>query len=144
MHDNGNPEVDKDLLDQLGYEHQDVEVDARLGKGLFWFFMSVNISVVVAWAVIGLVDRTQINRPTDQQMSRVMMPPKDTPMLQSDLTAKKDIGTLRAEEQKKMEHIGWVDKEPSFAQVPVETAMKIVAERGLPTRPNAKNPEESP
>ncbi|MES1227962.1 MAG: hypothetical protein ABUL72_04775, partial [Armatimonadota bacterium] len=103
----------------------------------------VFVSIGVAWGVIGLVDRTQVTAPHDAALKRSLMPPVSAPLLQSDITAKEDIETLREEEEKKMNHTGWIEKEPGYAQIPVETAMKIVEERGLPTRPNAKEPEDN-
>lgn len=144
MHDHGhNPDIDKDLLEQLGYEGRDVQVDWRIGSSAVLFFVSVFVAIGVAWSVIGLVDRTQHSAPTAQRMQRPMMPPKNVPMLQSDVTAKKDMEVLRSEEHKMMESSGWMKEDPGFARMPVDQAMQVVAQRGLPTRADAKDPEEA-
>jgi len=143
MHDHGqNPEIDKDLLEQLGYEGRDVQVDWRIGSSAVLFFISVFVAIGVAWSMIGLVDRTQHAAPAADRMARPMMPPKNAPLLQTDVTAKKDMEELRAQEHKMMESSGWMKEDAGFARMPVDQAMEVVAKRGLPTRANARDPEE--
>ena len=140
MHEHDGPDLDKDLLSQFGYEREDVPFDRRLTKytvGFFGFFLA---SVVVAWGFISLVDRTQIQRPDDESVSRRKLPP--APLLQSDATAKLDMVKLRRAEGLAMKRVQWVDQAKGITSIPVELAEEIVAKRGLPTRANAKEPEE--
>lgn len=144
MHDHDEQPVDRELLEKLGYEHADVPVDRRINMAAVLFFAFFGASIVISWAFIGLVDRTQISRPADSKFVRKVSPPANAPILQSDATAKKDIETLRAEEDKKLHMMEVTDKEKGVARIPIEKAMEIVAERGLPTRPNAGVPADAP
>jgi hypothetical protein len=41
---------------------------------------------------------------------------------------------VRAEEQEKLSSYGWVEPNAGVVRIPVERAMELLAERGLPTR----------
>jgi hypothetical protein len=56
------------------------------------------------------------------------LPP--APRLQSDPPF--DLERLRAEEKARLETYGWVNRERGIARIPVERAMDLVIERGLP------------
>jgi hypothetical protein len=51
------------------------------------------------------------------------------------------LAELRAQEDAFLTSYGWVEKDKGIARMPIDEAMKIVAERGLPTFPA---PEASP
>jgi hypothetical protein len=51
-----------------------------------------------------------------------------------------DYTKVRAEETARLESYGWVDKDAGVVHIPVEQAMKIALERGLP----ASGPPPSP
>jgi hypothetical protein len=45
-----------------------------------------------------------------------------------------DIKDLRQEQDRYIEHYEWVDKSSGIVRIPVERAMEVLAERGLPHR----------
>jgi hypothetical protein len=45
-----------------------------------------------------------------------------------------DLVDVRAEEQEKLSSYGWVEPNAGVVRIPVERAMELLAERGLPTR----------
>lgn len=45
-----------------------------------------------------------------------------------------DVDQLRAEEREVLDHYGWVDESAGIVRIPIDEAMRIVAERGLPVR----------
>ncbi len=51
-----------------------------------------------------------------------------------------DLRAFRSEENRVLEHYGWVDKNAGVVRIPVERAMDVLAEQGLPYRSAA--PEE--
>src|SRR5262245_1179145 len=61
------------------------------------------------------------------------LPPE--PRLQEDPMA--DLARMRAEEQAALDGYGWVDREHGVARIPVQRAMEILVQRGLPVRPEA-------
>jgi len=50
----------------------------------------------------------------------------------------KDLKILRSEEDAMLKSYGWIDQEKGIVRIPIDRAIEILAERGLPTRP-AKN-----
>jgi hypothetical protein len=56
------------------------------------------------------------------------LPPE--PRLQ--VAPKVDLARLRTAENKRLESYGWADRERGIARIPIEQAMKLVSERGLP------------
>src|SRR2546428_8808869 len=46
-----------------------------------------------------------------------------------------EINDFRLEEEKKLNSYGWVDEKEGVVHIPIERAMQLVGQRGLPTRP---------
>lgn len=52
-----------------------------------------------------------------------------------------EINDFRLQEEKTLNSYGWVDEKAGVVHIPIERAMQLVAQRGLPTRPqNPQNP----
>ena len=62
------------------------------------------------------------------------LPPE--PRLQTD--PKQDLADLRRREDALLGTYGWVDKNAGIVRIPIEEAMRLTVERGLPTRPTEK------
>ncbi|HXT51458.1 MAG TPA: hypothetical protein VN811_10480 [Thermoanaerobaculia bacterium] len=52
----------------------------------------------------------------------------------------RELDRVRREEKERLETYGWVDQTAGVAHIPVERAIEIVAQRGLPTRAAAPTP----
>ena len=66
--------------------------------------------------------------------SRIVCRP--TPRFQEN--PQQELQELRAKQKALLEGYGWVNKEAGIARIPIEDAMRIVVERGLPAREAAK------
>jgi hypothetical protein len=58
------------------------------------------------------------------------LPPE--PRLQTD--PRDDMANLRRSEDDVLDSYGWVDRNAGVVRIPIERAMTLVVERGLPTR----------
>jgi hypothetical protein len=58
------------------------------------------------------------------------LPPE--PRLQTD--PRDDMANLRRSEDEVLDSYAWVDRNAGIVRIPIEQAMKLVAERGIPTR----------
>ena len=67
-----------------------------------------------------------------QQENR--LPPE--PRLQTQ--PREDLRELRAQEDAILTTFGWVDRNAGIVRIPVDQAMKMVVERGLPSRPGSE------
>jgi hypothetical protein len=74
---------------------------------------------------------------TDQHPSTAIAPqngaPSPEPRLQVDEV--RDLGRLHEHEDSILNSYGWVDQKAGIVRIPIERAMDIVAQRGLPAPP---------
>ena len=132
---------DLDVLEELGYEPTDEAVNSPVGKFTAWFFIFIGVMIVMAWTFYTVADRVDGFKFNQDRPTRVM-PPDGTPLLQSNITAHADMEKLRHEEHEKLESYK-KNPETGNYQIPIEKAMDIVVERGVPTRANAGVPEDA-
>ena len=64
--------------------------------------------------------------------------PPPEPRLQSDPAT--DLRRWRAEEDEALRSYSWADRSRGVIRLPLERAMELVLEQGLPTRPRGKTP----
>jgi hypothetical protein len=111
----------------------DREIDVR---SIAIFLVAVAAATVVAaflmWILFrGLLAREVARDPKPLAIvERTQPPPLPGPRLQ--VTPEKDLAALHAEEQTALSGYGWVDRAAGRVQIPVERAMALIAERGLP------------
>lgn len=145
MSDHGHDEkpVDLDVLEDMGYEPSDVNLER---KPVTWvtigFVGFVVFSIAVSWLFWTAADRVEFFKSPENRAERRRVPAKEIPLVQSNVTASKDMYELREVEKEKLSATEWVEGEDGVAKIPVEDAMRILAERGLPTRENAGIPDD--
>ena len=120
-----NPEV----------HHETTDVDIRgiliFGAGLIVSAIVISIAV---WVLFRYFEARETRRVAPEyplaatQESR--MPPE--PRLQTN--PREDLEQLRTQENQILNSYGWVDKNSGVARIPIEEAMKLVVQRGLPAR----------
>jgi hypothetical protein len=122
---------------EVVHEESDVNVGAivRYGVGLVVVAAVVHLFL---WWLLGVYERqndraqTQVYPMAAGQRDR--LPP--SPRFQEN--PQEELQELRAKQKALLEGYGWVNKEAGVARIPIEDAMKIVVERGLPVREGAK------
>jgi hypothetical protein len=119
------------------HEESDVNVGAILRYGVALLAVAV-VAHVFLWWLLGTYERqheraeTQVYPMAAGQQDR--LPP--SPRFQDN--PQQELRDLRATQEALLEGYGWVNKEAGVARIPIEDAMKIVVERGLPVREGAK------
>jgi hypothetical protein len=122
---------------EVVHEESDVNVSAimRYGVGLV---VIAAVAHVFLWWLLGVYQRqdaaaqTQVYPMAAGQQDR--LPP--APRLQQN--PQEELHDLRARQKALLEGYSWANKEAGIARIPIEDAMAIVVERGLPTRETAK------
>ena len=122
---------------EVVHEESDVNVGAivRYGVGLVVFAAIVHLFL---WWLLGVYERqneraqTQVFPMAAGQRDR--LPP--SPRFQEN--PQEELQELRAKQKALLEGYGWVNKEAGVARIPIDDAMKMVVERGLPVREVAK------
>ncbi len=139
----------------LGYEPTDVRV-----SGIVVFLTAMAIFVAVAGVLsygIGKVINTHLNKedgPTSKwsktadvrELGNMPSSPElqnkmaeitqtfPTPRVQTD-DGNQDIADLHAREDLLLNHYTWIDQSKGTVRIPIERAMELIAQRGLPTAP---------
>lgn len=62
------------------------------------------------------------------------------PGLRLQITPEADLQALRAREDARLSTYGWVDRSGQVARIPIDRAMALTAERGLPGWPGPRAP----
>jgi hypothetical protein len=122
-------------------EHPDVQREPRdvniraiilIGIGIIALAAILHIMLWLLFEV--LADRhvgLHLPPPPLEVPPRGPLPPR--PRLQSSPSA--DLRDMRAEEDAILHSYGWVDEQAGVVRIPIERAMELLAERGLPVRP---------
>ena len=119
------------------HEESDVNVGAIMRYGASLLAVAV-VAHVFLWWLLGTYERqheraqTQVYPMAAGQQDR--LPP--SPRLQDN--PQQELQDLRAKQEALLEGFGWVNKEAGVARIPIEDAMKMVVERGLPVREGPK------
>lgn len=127
----GRPE---DLLQELGYETQDIQYKkfARFGAYFFGFFF---ICIILGFVFVALMSPTGLRGGRMADYVPKTVAPTSTPFLQSNITSRTDIMSLRRKETEQLTTSGPVDQAKGIYRIPVDNAIDIIAQRGLPKTP---------
>jgi hypothetical protein len=121
------------MSDHARHEESDINVRAILGTGAGMIVGAVVIGVVV-WALFVLLSKREARDVLTEfplasgQAQR--LPPE--PRLQTD--PREDLRALRQAEDNALQSYGWIDKNTGVVRIPIDQAMKLTLERGLPVR----------
>jgi hypothetical protein len=118
-----NPEVERERTDV------DTKAILRFGIGLLATLAATFLLLVALFGYFNARETRSGRGPalaprTDQ------LPPE--PRLE--VSPRANLAELRAAEEKALGTYGWLDKEKNTVRIPIERAMEIIAERGLPAR----------
>ena len=119
---------------QVSHEASDVDVRAILMFGIGLLILTVLISVVVWWTFdYFAAHAAKVEQPLSLLASSrgKSLPPE--PRLQ--VSPAQDLREVQAAEDTLLHSYGWVDEQAGVVRIPVERAMQLLAERGLPAQP---------
>lgn len=124
-------QTDLSLLEEMGYEPQDVDVK-HMPVHAIALFVSILVVLGLSYLIMLVINPDSVGRRDAEQFRS--MPEEPNPLLQTNVTAQLDMVQLREREHEVMHGYGWSDLEGGKAHVPVDRAMEMVLEEGLPTR----------
>lgn len=118
---------------RVAYEKRDVRV-ARILQGAVIITAATLLSFWLMWGFLGaLVKKQQAAgapaHPRAADLARALPP---APTLQA--APRDDLLALRAREDAELGSYAWIDRDKGLVRIPIERAMELVAERGLPSR----------
>jgi hypothetical protein len=141
-----NNEDLKHVHAEEGYERQDMTA-----RSVFAFLISLFVGGVIVyfivWGLYHFMDARQRARQRQQSPlvkqvetdTRIVSPDeiKKFPEPRLERNERIEINDFRLKEEQTLNSYGWVDQKAGVVRVPIERAMQLVAERGLPTTPKA-------
>lgn len=125
---NGNP----------GYEKRDTNVRLLMTYGLILFVIVV-VSFVLMHIMFHVIDSDLRASSPPVTPLHEADPRPPSPRLRVDGTA--DYLAIREEETRQLNSYGWTDKANGIAHVPVERAIEMIAESGMPDWSEAEGGE---
>lgn len=127
MHHERDPEaINAEIKPEIGYEYRDISVKGLVVSTL-WFFIGTTITAAITY--VGLV--MMVDLPLRSSTPPATIPQYPHPLVQGSMATKVDIARVRREEHHLMTSYGWVDEKKGIARIPIEEAMKKVAEQGV-------------
>jgi hypothetical protein len=115
------------------HEESDVNIRGILGFGAGLVVVAVVIHLLM-WVLLGFFESRAAKQPQPAyplaatQENR--LPPE--PRLQTN--PREDLAVLRARENAQLQSYGWVDRNAGVVRIPIDAAMKLTLQRGLPAR----------
>jgi len=139
-----------------GFEREDLG-----SKPIIAFIITVVVTGVVVyyalWGMFKVLDTYE--RKQQKSVSPLVNAEMDTRESDQQVTARKvnqvfpeprlednertELNDIRYGEEEKLNSSGWVDEKTGVAHIPIERAMQLIAQRGLPTTPQAGTPPPS-
>jgi hypothetical protein len=136
MAESTNKHDEHDINPVVAHERKDVNVFqiSAFGIGLL---LSCIVVVFAMWAMFDFLfareDAKNADNPAASMMSeRPKLPPE--PRLQA--APKIEIKDLRADEDAILNSYGWIDPAKGTVRIPIDQAIDIVTQKGLPSKPS--------
>jgi hypothetical protein len=127
---------------EAAYDHSDLG-----SRGIFVFLIGLALTVALVHIVIyGFVRVYEKYTPQGVERTAAIIEPQaqigptgdptarfPMPVVQPDPVA--DLNKFREAEELELNSAGWLDQKAGIAHIPIERAIDLVAQRGLPVRP---------
>jgi hypothetical protein len=123
--------------DSAHHEASDIDLRGVLRFGLGLLVVGIVIHLAVWLLFLYFADRATSSTGPQYPLAKGQenrLPPE--PRLQTN--PRQDLRDLRASEDAILNSYGWVDKNTGTMRIPIDEAMKLAVERGLPARTESK------
>ncbi|HEV8383232.1 MAG TPA: hypothetical protein VGQ11_00060 [Candidatus Acidoferrales bacterium] len=124
-------EIDgKNPPSDLGHEERDANIRSLL-QFAGWLFVSlVLVALLMRWMFWHFNKTQELGPPPTPFESTRALPP--TPRLQT--APQQDLSSYRAGQQENLKSFGWVDQKNGVVRIPIDRAMDLLLQQGLPVR----------
>jgi len=125
-----DPHTSPALPENPGYETRDAKPASIIKFGVILAITVIVVAVAMRW-VFGFFAETQSLGPAASPFENARtLPPQ--PRLQ--VMPQADIHSYWEKQQETLKSYGWVDQQNGVVRIPIDRAMRLVLERGLPAR----------
>ena len=132
------PHADSNRIESAPVEHETSDVNIR---AVFGFGIGLTlVTTVVAFGVWLLFQyfAAREARPAFTEYPLAVQEPRVPPEPRLQTNPRDDLRGLRAREDQALTSYDWVDRNAGVVRIPIDRAMRLVVERGLPSRPGAE------
>jgi hypothetical protein len=132
------------------FEHQDLSP-----RGVMYFFAGLIALIAVIYAIAFGIYRylDSYNHANQATMSPMVAPQADTrtvtekntrafPEPRLEKSERTELREFIEQQDRKLATYNWLDKDKGIVQIPIDRAMDLIVQRGLPVRPAAKGQEQ--
>jgi hypothetical protein len=121
------------------YEHRDVNLRSILIFGFGLAFLVLIVYLVLA-GMFGYLKRQQ--EASDPSASIFVKGPSLPPEPRLQVRPVHDLHQMKSDENRILSSFGWIDRKAGTIRIPIQHAMELLAQRGLPSRaPSEKRKE---
>ena len=116
---------------EFAYERRDASV-----RVITWFAAGLVVAAVLMHlSIAGLFHVFKTKYPSPDAPSRIALNPRNVaPSPQLQTNPQMDLAEVTAAQNKQLHSYGWIDHNGGIIHIPIERAMELIAQRGLPTR----------
>jgi hypothetical protein len=122
-HEPTNPEV--------RFESSDVDATSLLKYG-FGLLVTTAVVVVLLWRLYFVFVAREAARQAPPPVMKIDPEAMSAPPPNLQTVPSQDLAAFRSREDSVLHSYGWMDKDAGVVRIPIEEAMRILAERGLP------------
>jgi hypothetical protein len=117
---------------KVHHEESDVNIRAILafGGGLIVVAAVIHLLVFALFQFFDSREAIKLTAEYPLAVGQERVPPE--PRLQTN--PRQDLADLRAKEDAVLQSYGWIDRNGGVVRIPIDAAMKLTLERGLPSR----------
>jgi hypothetical protein len=94
---------------------------------------------LLVWVLFQYFNAREANQPQPEYPLAVEQDKRLPPEPRLQTNPREDLRELRAGEDETLSTYGWVDKNAGVVRIPIDEAMKLVIQRGLPARAPGQN-----
>jgi hypothetical protein len=116
-----------------GYEERDIDLGAILRPALVVFLVIVATFIGMRWLFLYFQFR-ETGREKPPVAAAVRGTRELPPLPRLQIEPPKDLAKVRREEDETLRTYGWINRDAGVVRIPIDRAMDLVAESGLPTR----------
>jgi hypothetical protein len=124
------------------FEDKDVRASAILKFAVYLFFATIAVLFLMQRLYVGFARFEASQQPPPPIMQTA--PDRQAPLPRLQVLPTKDLEELRRNENATLSSYGWVDPPTGIVRIPIEEAMRLVTERGLPVRGAEAAPPPAP
>jgi hypothetical protein len=132
------------------FEHEDLSP-----RAIIYFFVALIVSLGVLYVIVFGMYRflDSYNHANQATMSPMVAPEADTravtdkdtevfPEPRLEKSERTELRDFIESEDRKLATYNWIDKDKGIVRIPIDRAMDLVVQRGLPVRPQTKEQEQ--